>query len=416
MPVGWHFLVGDLTQPLVLPGGAGSVQFAAGPPRGPLTVESLSVRFISRVSANSGGMQIDDLQTSAQPPTIGSAPNERLLFDPARTARPFANAQVVASFDDAGGWEPLRGMNAQGMNDEVRDGSAQAGTFLRLSWRPVPGQPITHGITVAGSQRPLRVLASEAFIEATGIAVGSGGMAFVGNAFMDIEVAGTFRLFPTLADPRSEPALVTDRDALLATMNRVPRGSTSYAGELWINGGEEAAARIGALQAEGRLIGQVVSLQAIRDAQESDPLVAAGWEGILFISFASILILSTLGFLIYSYLTAQKRTLEFAVLRTMGFSRRQIATVVGFEQAFIIGLGMAAGTVMGLRLGGLMIRYMGVTETGDRALPPMVLQVSWLTIGSTWLVLGLAFVTTIAVVVLLYSRLALHRVLRIGEA
>jgi ABC-type antimicrobial peptide transport system permease subunit len=119
--------------------------------------------------------------------------------------------------------------------------------------------------------------------------------------------------------------------------------------------------------------------------------------------------------LIYSYLTAQRRTLEFAVLRTMGFSQRQIAAVVGFEQLFVIGMGMLAGTVLGLRLGSLMIRYMGVTETGDRALPPMVLEVNWFTIGSAWLILGMAFLGTIGVVVLLYSRLALARVLRIGE-
>jgi len=77
---------------------------------------------------------------------------------------------------------------------------------------------------------------------------------------------------------------------------------------------------------------------------------------------------------------------------------------------------MIAGTLMGLRLGSLMIRYMGLTETGDEVLPPLSLHVSWLTVGSAWLVLGLVFLVTIGVVVLLYSRLALHRVLRIGEA
>jgi hypothetical protein len=41
--------------------------------------------------------------------------------------------------------------------------------------------------------------------------------------------------------------------------------------------------------------------------------------------------------------------------------------------------------------------------------------VSWWTIGAAWLALGLAFLVTIGIVVLLYSRLALHRVLRIGE-
>jgi hypothetical protein len=76
---------------------------------------------------------------------------------------------------------------------------------------------------------------------------------------------------------------------------------------------------------------------------------------------------------------------------------------------------MIAGTLMGMRLGSLMIRYMGLTETGDQVLPPMQLEISWWTVGTAWLVLGLVFLVTIGAVVLLYSRLALHRVLRIGE-
>ena len=49
---------------------------------------------------------------------------------------------------------------------------------------------------------------------------------------------------------------------------------------------------------------------------------------------------------------------------------------------------MVAGTLMGMRLGSLMIRYMGLTETGDQVLPPMQLQISWLTMGTAWLVLA----------------------------
>ena len=55
-------------------------------------------------------------------------------------------------------------------------------------------------------------------------------------------------------------------------------------------------------------------------AQQEDPLVAAGWQGILVIAFGAVLLLSAIGFLVYSYLTAQERSLEFAILRTLGFS------------------------------------------------------------------------------------------------
>jgi ABC-type antimicrobial peptide transport system permease subunit len=198
-------------------------------------------------------------------------------------------------------------------------------------------------------------------------------------------------------------------------INANPSGPLHYPTELWFRGGEEPLQNMRQAVTDGAFAGNVVSFDELQIAQQKDPLVAAGWEGILFISFAAILILSAIGFLIYSYLTAQRRTLEFAVLRTMGFSKKQIAIVVGFEQIFVIGLGMFAGTLMGMRLGSLMIRYMGLTETGDEVLPPMHLEISWFTVGTAWLVLGLVFLVTIGAVVLLYSRLALHRVLRIGE-
>ena len=60
----------------------------------------------------------------------------------------------------------------------------------------------------------------------------------------------------------------------------------------------------------------VFDSEALRQAQDEDPLVAAGWEGVLFLSFLAVLILSALGFLVASFLTAQTRSLEFAILRT----------------------------------------------------------------------------------------------------
>ncbi|HEU0074756.1 MAG TPA: ABC transporter permease, partial [Dehalococcoidia bacterium] len=238
---------------------------------------------------------------------------------------------------------------------------------------------------------------------------------FVNGSFLEFEVADSFKLFPTLEDPRDNAALIVNADRLVATLNANPRGPVSYPDETWLKASAAASPLARDAINTGRISGNLFSFEELRDAQQKDPLVAAGWEGILFISFAAILILSAIGFLIYSYLTAQRRTLEFAVLRTMGFSKRQIALVVGFEQVFVIGLGMIAGTLMGMRLGSLMIRYMGLTETGDEVLPPMHLQINWLTVGTAWLVLGIVFLVTIAAVVLLYSRLALHRVLRIGE-
>ncbi len=413
---GWSFLIGDLSAPRR---SFANLEFATSPPQAPLALESLAVRFISRVSLGGGTIQVDDLQTSATPGIVGSGAAERLLHDPERRSLPFPAGTLIEDYVTDGAWEAVQGLTLD-LADEVRTIATPAGTAAELSWRPVRGRPQTHGLWPRAAERPVAVLASRRFLASplaggSGLAVGDTTTAFIGGSYIELEIAGSFDLFPTLADTRSAPALVANLDRLVAAINRSPRAPIFYADEAWLTAGAETEALARSAVATGAIQAQIVSFEAIKQAQDEDPLVAAGWEGILFISFAAILLLSAIGFLIYSYLTAQRRTLEFAVLRTMGFSRRQIASVVGFEQAFVIGLGMAAGTVFGLYLGRLMIRYMGLTETGDEALPPLVLEVSWLTVGAAWLVLGLAFLVTIGIVVLLYWRLALHRVLRIGE-
>ena len=129
-----------------------------------------------------------------------------------------------------------------------------------------------------------------------------------------------------------------------------------------------------------------------------------------------MLLLSAIGFIVYSYLSAQQRGLEFAILRTLGFSRFQVFTVVVVEQAFVIVAGMGLGTIVGLRFGELMMDFLGTDERGQDVFPPFLLAVSWPQIFVVWTILGSVFVLTIAAVVLLYLRLAVHRALRIGDA
>ena len=151
-------------------------------------------------------------------------------------------------------------------------------------------------------------------------------------------------------------------------------------------------------------------------AQQDDPLIAAGWSGILAIAFGAVLLLSSIGFLVYSYLTAQQRGLEFAILRTLGFSRLQVIGVVLLEQLLVIVTGIGLGTLVGLQVGRQMMDLLGTNERGEIVLPPFLLDISWTSIFVAWGILGAVFIVTIAAVIMLYMRLALHRALRIGDA
>ncbi len=419
---GWALLVGDLSQPI----SGNRFRQTSGPtingpyplanPIAPLTLTSISLLSPTRFASPQGVLQFDDLQTSSAATLPGDLGETRYLVDPTRSSGGLPDAQTVATFDSGSDWLVWQGGLPTPLNDLTRTRQDGDYTALELTWQPQSSNISTRAIVPNTGDSTLPVLASTAFLRSSGLHVGDVTQIFINSLFVQARIVGNFGLFPTLGDSRSSPALIANGSVLSALLNGNPRGPLLYPNEVWINTDSQGLETIRSQMGGNGLAGTLTSVQDIEAAQQSDPLVAAGWEGILFISFAAILLLSAIGFLIYSYLTAQRRTLEFAVLRTMGFSKKQIAAVVAFEQCFVIGLGMVAGTLMGMRLGSLMIRYMGLTETGDEVLPPLQLQINWLTIGSAWLVLAAVFAVTIGMVVLMYSRLALHRVLRIGEA
>ncbi|HEU0075336.1 MAG TPA: FtsX-like permease family protein, partial [Dehalococcoidia bacterium] len=407
MPRGWTLLVSDLERPGTSYGErrlfgrrTSSFERNNGPypilePQAPITVTSITLRSPTRFAAPNGAIVFDDLHTSSAAELDAGLMETKRLYDPGRSSAALPDATPVLDFDSVGDWVPVSGLLPNPLNDQTRTVFEGDYTGMELSWQPQEGQIFTHGLQFAGTLDVIPALASEGFLDSSGLAVGDVTTLFVSSLFHDIEIVGTYELFPTLGDSREDPTLVVDGPTIAAALNANPNGPLEYPDEIWLRGGDGLLDSVRALTGGTAVSAGISSFDELQEAQQKDPLVAAGWEGILFISFAAILILSAIGFLIYSYLTAQRRRLEFAVLRTLGFSRKQIALVVGFEQAFVIGLGMLAGTLLGMRLGSLMIGYMGVTETGSEVQPPMLLEVDWPTIAGAWLVLAAVFLGTI---------------------
>src|SRR5690606_22845274 len=132
----------------------------------------------------------------------------------------------------------------------------------------------------------------------------------VGSRYAAAEVAGILEYFPTVRSDVGDGFALVHLDRLLFAVNQSP-GQGGYApNEGWFGTGEPEALRAAL---EGSTLAPQVLLDVAteRVAQQEDPLVAAGWQGILAIAFGAVLLLSAIGFLVYSYLTAQERALEF---------------------------------------------------------------------------------------------------------
>lgn len=373
---------------------------------GPKTVSAVFIRSSAWFGSFSGEVLWDDLQYSS---TTGPP------------GQPFDDGIVVEDFEAIERWEPVIEPFARGQLDRFsveRSNVISGRSAAQFTWeRNRSATP--RGIRLAADGAAIAVLANQTFLDDAGLHIGDEFRAFAGNGTIPIRIAGAFELFPTF-DPRSGGGmLLADIDRLSFQLNRnASRSGIVSPNEVWIVPSDDAGLASFRRDADTGVFGDRTVLfdtAALRQAQDEDPLTAAGWDGLLFLSFAAVLLLGALGFLVSSLAAARSRALEFAILRTMGFSLRQILAIVSFEQVFIVVLAMAIGTLVGSRLGILMLEFLGVTERGEDVIPPFVLTTDWGTIGVAYGILGAVFLLAIGVVVTLHARLALYRVLRLGE-
>ena len=328
-------------------------------------------------------------------------------------------ATVLEDFEALDRYESITAADAQGEASLIRaETDTERGEYaaqVTFTYESFASQPIV-GVRVRRPATPLPVLASEDFLRATETHVGDTLTFTINRQRVSVLVVDDFELFPGYLPTERSPLIVTalaDLQVAAAGVPRIAQGITPN--EVWVRSVTGGTLTLDRLAEWGISANATFDQDVILALKSSDPLVAASWEGILFLSFAAVLLLTALGFIVFSFLAAQTRALEFAILRTMGFSGRQILGVVAFEQLFVIVAGVAAGTALGFPLGRLMIGALSLTEDGSDVVPPLLSQVSWGTVLTVYALLAAVFLATVAALARLYSRLALHRALRIGE-
>ncbi|HJN92804.1 MAG TPA: ABC transporter permease, partial [Dehalococcoidia bacterium] len=119
--------------------------------------------------------------------------------------------------------------------------------------------------------------------------------------------------------------------------------------------------------------------------------------------------------LVTVYITAQRRMVEMAVMRTLGLSGRQILAQLTVEYGAIVAIGLVVGTILGTRITRLMLSFLEVTELGTPVRPPFVIDTDWTVVAISYGVLVLVFVLGVSGAWRFFARLALSRVLRLSE-
>jgi ABC-type antimicrobial peptide transport system permease subunit len=141
--------------------------------------------------------------------------------------------------------------------------------------------------------------------------------------------------------------------------------------------------------------------------------VRAGGSGVLLIALIAAFAILAIGFALTLYLGGQSRTVEVSVLRAVGLSARQIFLMIGLEYLVVAGIGLAVGTIAGLRISETMLSFLNVTEDGNRVVPPFELVTSWGTVGVAFVATAIAFAIGVLALALYFLHLPVSRVLRL---
>ncbi len=326
---------------------------------------------------------------------------------------------VMDEFSDLSGWGILR-TTADAASDSFSPSGLGAeggdGRSMRFTWSEGPALE-ARGVYFGPDLPSLPVAASESFMDESGHALGDVFALSLAGHRVQVHVAETFRYFPTL-DTENETFVVADLDSLVAYANADPSAAELRPNEVWIASaaaGEERADLRSALRYDPFSAGGVRDREQEVAASRVDPLTRAGWRALLFIAFGAVFVLSCVGFIVHAHVSYVGRRVQFALMRTVGLSRLQLATVVALEQMLVIGAGMALGAWMGERFGAVVMPFLASDELGGRVLPPFVIQVDWTLLGITYGAMVGVFLVITALLVSFAQRISVVRTLRLGE-
>tara|TARA_B100001750_G_scaffold116690_1_gene92484 strand:- start:5036 stop:6310 length:1275 start_codon:yes stop_codon:yes gene_type:complete len=343
---------------------------------------------------------------------------------------------TVETFDSVTNWRIMT-PTRESLGDSLSPASNPDGTeekgVARLRWT-TSGPREYRGLAHGSELGIVPVIASSQFIEQFGGRDGKIINTSVDGFPIKVSIRDVVEYFPTMAI-NNEPFLIADFNALHERLNVVRTFGDRQPKEFWIattqgselinskdiletvSPGDPGVSDIQQKLASVRVRpGSNISDRTVYLSKVAfDPLVAAGWKALLGIAFLTVLIVSAIGFLVHAKVSFNERRNELALLRTIGLSMKQLLLLVVLEQVIVIGIAVAIGIFMGMRMGTTIMPYLASSASNSIVVPPMAIEIDWFGFGITFSLLGLVFLVVISVILISVYRMSIHKVMRMGD-
>jgi hypothetical protein len=278
------------------------------------------------------------------------------------------------------------------------------GPAARVSFSPA---------AVAASIDVVPVIVNRAFLESTATEAGDTIPATVDGEVRRFLISAVIDTFPT-TDP-TRPLVIVDQ-ATLGLLRLDARNDVRSPGEWWISAATDGDAETlaGVLRRAPFQSAEVVTAVGRARSLSTDP-VALAIIGALALGFVTTGLFAVVGLTASAAVSARQRRTEFALLRALGLSGRQLSGSLWLENGSLVFVSLLAGTGLGLLIGWLALPFVTVTQEAAAPIPPVLVHVPWDRIVLLDVVSALALGGAVLVLGGVLRRLRVGSVLRMGE-
>ncbi|HEX6286867.1 MAG TPA: ABC transporter permease, partial [Acidimicrobiia bacterium] len=229
---------------------------------------------------------------------------------------------------------------------------------------------------------------------------------------VDSTIVGTFDALPTTA-PSVRSTVVLDLPTYQALSYALGEPLPEPE-EHWISTSGSSDEVAMALRTEPFNSLSVDSQEELTDTLTGDP-VALATIGALTVGFVAAAVFSVVGFAVTATVSARERLVEFALIRALGMSRRQLGGWLSLEQGALVVVSLALGTLVGVILTAVLLPLVILTQSGAIPVPEVIVIYPWGTILALELAVVAALTIVVIVMTLLLRRVGLGALLRMGE-
>ena len=286
-----------------------------------------------------------------------------------RVTRPSGVSRLAVDYRDWVGSEGPAG-SASANELRVRYLLTQQQLFRLRPRQPTDGSPIP-------------VVASRSLARAAG----ANGVLrlYVGTASVNVRIAATARLFPSL----SGDFVVADRSRLETALNAAVPGS-ALADEAWVEGGPGLGARL----ADTAPVPVRVSSRRAREAELRDDPLARGSLLVLAAAAAAALALSLVGLALTISVDLRDEAGELFDLETQGLGPAGLRRHLRLRALAVLLAGLVGGLAIGGALTLAVVEALAVSANSTDPVPPLVLEPGWVAL---LLLLGIFVALALAV-------------------